>query len=372
MRIVYVLTSLGVGGAEKQALAVADQMAKHGHEVALLVLKPCVTEEWPTTLPKLHLDMYRGPISLLAGLRRSRSFVAEFHPDLLHSHSFHANLFARLLRLWIPPRAVVSTVHNVYEGGRLRMLAYRLTDGMSQKTVAVSEAARERFTRLKAVPAQKCTVIQNGIDVTEFVPDARQRGKTRAEMGHSAGPGIKDFVWLAVGRIAAAKDYPNLIRAFADVCKERSEARLWIAGEDAETRSVSLRDLAIELNVDDMVSWLGLRRDVPALLNAADAFVSASAWEGMPLAVGEAMATQTPVVATDVGGVRELVGDAGVVVPARNHKALAEAMIGVMQRSREEECVVGRAARERIVKHFSVDAAADTWEALYRALIAGR
>ncbi len=117
------------------------------------------------------------------------------------------------------------------------------------------------------------------------------------------------------------------------------------------------------------VRWLGLRRDMPALLDAADGFVLASAWEGMPLVLGEAMAMEKPVVATDVGGVRELVGDAGTLVPAKDPEALAEAMLATMRQSREERARMGRAARERIVHQFSMDAAADWWEALYRKLL---
>jgi glycosyltransferase involved in cell wall biosynthesis len=368
MRIVYVLTSLGVGGAEKQALAIADRMAKRGHEVVLLVLKPQVAEEWPTTLLTFHLDMDRSPVSLLMGLLRARPMVRDFRPDLVHSHSFHANLFARLLKLRFPRLRIVSTVHNVNEGGWMRMLAYRLTDGMSRKTVAVSEAARERFTRLKAVPVQKCIVIRNGIEVAGFVPDAERRARTRAEMRVSTWPGGCEFIWLAVGRVAPAKDYPNLLRAFAQVCAEKPSSRLWVAGQDGEGNSASLRDLAAELGLNDKVHLLGLRRDVAALLNAADAFVLASAWEGMPLAVGEAMTMELPVVATDVGGVKELLGEAGLLVPARNHEALAKAMIGMMQRNREERDAVGCASRERVAKHFSVGAAADSWDALYREL----
>jgi glycosyltransferase involved in cell wall biosynthesis len=369
MRIVYVLTSLGVGGAEKQALAVADRMAKRGHAVALLVLKPRVAEEWPSALRKFHLEMRRTPASFLSGLDRARPFVTDFQPDLVHSHSFHANIFARLLTLRLPRLVVISTVHNVNEGAWTRMLAYRFTDRLSRKTVAVSEAARERFTRLKAVPTQKCIVIRNGIDVAGFVPDAEFRKLARAEMGVSPEPDSREFVWLAVGRIAPAKDYPNLLRAFAQVCAEKADARLWIAGEDAGGGSALLRDLAAELRVDDKVRWLGLRHDVPELLNAADAFVSASAWEGMPLAVGEAMAMEKPVVATDVGGVGELVGYAGAVVPARNPVALAKAMIDVMQRNCKERCAQGGTARERIAKKFSVDSAVNAWEGLYRELI---
>ena len=169
MRIVYVLTSLGMGGAERVVVGLAGRMAQRGHTVALLVLRPPVAEQWPTDLPVVHLEMSRSPLSALMGLVRGRRFLREFHPDLLHSHSFHANLAARLLK-GLAPLRVVSTVHNVYEGGWLRMLAYRLTDGLACRTAFVSQAAAGRFVRLKAVPPRKCIVLTNGIDAAEVLP----------------------------------------------------------------------------------------------------------------------------------------------------------------------------------------------------------
>lgn len=377
MRIVYLVASLGVGGAEKQALAIAERMAKRGHTVAFLVLMPRLPEEWPTAIRTVHLDVRKSPGSILDGFRRGRAFLREFQPDVVHSHSFHANIFARLLRVTGPPFAgpsfvVLSTVHNVYEGGPLRMLAYRLTDGLSRRTVAVSKAAAEQFIQIKAVSLRKCSVILNGIDVDSFTPDADRRDSTRLKMEVEIDvtSDSTNFIWLAVGRLAPGKDYPNLLRAFAAVSAKRPDARLWVAGDARGVQQTLLEKFANELGIGKAVCWLGLRRDMPALLDGADAFVSASAWEGMPLAVGEAMAMGRPVVATDVGGVRELVGDAGVIVPPKNPAALADAMLATMQQSREELAIQGRAARERILRHFSIDATADRWESLYTELLA--
>jgi glycosyltransferase involved in cell wall biosynthesis len=375
MRIVYLLTSLGVGGAEKQALAVAERMASRGHAVRIMVLMPRLDEEWPTDLPTIHLDVRKSPGSAFKGFLRGRALLREFRPDLVHSHCFHSNIVGRLLRLFGPTRffdpsfVVLSTVHNIYEGGWSRMAAYRFTDGLSSRTVAVSHAAAERFIRLNAVPRGKCTVILNGIDVAGFVPSAERREQMRAEMGIAIGS--ETFIWLAVGRIAPAKDYPNLLRAFAAAVRtERSDAQLWVAGDARGDQKTALQTLVKDLQIDAAVRWLGLRRDMPALFNAADALVSSSAWEGMPLAVGEAMAMAKPVVVTDVGGVRELVGDAGAVVPAKNSRALANAMLETMQQSTESLAANGRTARERILRNFSIDATADTWEALYIELLA--
>jgi glycosyltransferase involved in cell wall biosynthesis len=366
MRIVYVLTSLGMGGAERQVLALARRMAERGHAVALLVLRPRLSEEWPTTLDVFHLGMHRNPVSLLVGTARGWRFLRDFRPDLLHSHSFHANMMARLFKVLAPSTAVLSTIHNIYEGGWQRMLAYRLTDGLSRQTTAVSEAVAVRLTKLKAIQQVKSRVVTNGIDITEFSPSPDRRAWMRNQMGANG-----EFIWLAAGRIVPAKDFPSLLRAFARVRETCPEARLWIAGEDSDGGLKRAKELAsgTDRGAMDSVRWLGLRRDMPALLDAADGFVLASRWEGMPLALGEALAMEKPVVATDVGGVRELVGETGLVVESGNSNALAAGMKEVMQKSVEDRHALGRAARTRIQSSFSMDAKVTEWEKLYNSLL---
>jgi glycosyltransferase involved in cell wall biosynthesis len=364
MRIVYVLTSLGMGGAERQVLSLADRMAWRGHSVAVLVLRPKLPEEWPTALDVTYLNMRKTPLSLLLGVMQGRRFIGQFHPNLIHSHTYPGNMVARLLKLLCPSAILISTIHNVYEGGWKRMLAYRLTDWLSRLTTAVSTAAAERFVHLKAIPQSKCRVMVNGIDTAEFAPEAGRHAKTRDAMNAAL-----DFIWLTAGRITEAKDYPNLLRAFALVQAKIPSTQLWIAGEGEEEEVSAMRGLGEGLGLGAAVCWLGLRRDMPALLDAADGFVLGSAWEGMPLAVGEAMAMAKPVAVTDVGGVRELVGESGVIIPAKNPALLAAAMLGLMNRPATALQALGNAARERICASFSMNAKADEWELLYQGLL---
>ena len=243
------------------------------------------------------------------------------------------------------------------------MVAYRLTDGLSRHTTAVSQAAADRYVRLRAVPARKISLLANGIDTTEFAPSLERRTRMREEMG--AG---EEFIWLTAGRIVAAKDYPNLLRAFAFVRAAVPSVCLWVAGESLGAGYAVIHALAADLGAS--IRWLGLRRDMPALLDAADGFVLASAWEGMPLVVGEAMAMEKLVVATDVGGVRELMGDAGALVPSKNPESLAKTMLETMRKTNDERRKLGMAARERISARFSMNAKADEWEALYKEMLA--
>jgi len=152
MRIAYILTSLGIGGAERQALLLAERMAERGHAVTVVTLRPRQAEEWATSLDPHYLGLRKTPVSLVGGLAQARRILRSFEPDLVHSHCFHSNIFARLLRLAGPAAPLISTIHNVYEGAWPRMLAYRLTDPLCRRTTAVSEAAALRSSPTALIP----------------------------------------------------------------------------------------------------------------------------------------------------------------------------------------------------------------------------
>ncbi len=300
---------------------------------------------------------------------RGRRFLRSFQPDILHSHTFPANMMARGFHAAGEAPRVVSTIHNVYEGGHLRTLAYRGTDRFCLLNTAVSEAVADRYIAIGAVPRHKVSVITNGIDLKQFSVQVH-RGAMSRRFSSSNG----NFVWLAAGRDVPAKDFDNLITAFQRVRAEARKTELWIAGELHKERSMQVGRLHGGVEGDELegVRWLGYQRDMQEVIAASDAFVLSSAWEGMPLVVGEAMAMGKPVVATDVGGVRELVGDAGLLARAKDPQALAQAMLRVMEMREEERNAIGTAARQRIGQLFDMNAKVAEWEALYARLLCDR
>ena len=366
MRIAYMLTSLGIGGAERQTVALAERMAARGHDVVLLILGPRVPHEWQTQICVVRLGMTRTPVGVTAGLIHGRRFLRSFQPDILHSHTFPANMTARVLRAMGAAPLLISTIHNIYEGGGHRTLAYRLTDSWCAHTTAVSQAVADRYISTRAVPRSKCSVITNGIDVHHFSAQSQQGSRAR-EFMHAE----HDFVWLAAGRVVPAKDFENLIAAFRKVRAEMPDTQLWIAGELDKPKLVRIGGevVGIERYESEGIRWLGFCEDMVATIEPADAFVLSSAWEGMPLVVGEAMAMEKPVVATDVGGVRDLVGDAGIMVSQGDPQALAKAMLAVMRCAQAERDAMGRAARSRICTHFDMNQKAAEWEMLYTNLL---
>jgi glycosyltransferase involved in cell wall biosynthesis len=259
---------------------------------------------------------------------------------------------------------MVSTIHNIYEGGRGLMAAYRLTNGLVDHMTIVSQAAADRFVNDGIVPKALLTVIPNGIDTERFRPVAGVRESLRRTLGLQS-----EFVWLAVGRFETAKDYPNMLRAFAGVRRQFPQAVLLLAGVgslQSETES-----LARSLGLGTAVRFLGARRDVPELMGAADAYVMSSGWEGMPIVLLEASAAGLPVVATLVGGNREVVcdGETGFLVPPGDSDALGGAMLRLMQTSDQERRSMGHRAREHVQLHYRLERVVDRWEELYRQVL---
>lgn len=365
MRIVSCISTLAIGGAEKQALLIAEQMRSRGHIVLVLVLFHSAGVELETKLPTLRLNQPRSLTGFVRGVRMARSFLGAFGADIVHSHTYPANLFARLLCLSGASGRVLNTFHNVVEGGRFRRWLARWTQRWMTAATAVSEAVRVRVIEQNLVAANRIRVIPNGIRMEDFQSEPKLRRETRRELGAEGR-----FVWIAVGRVARAKDYPNLLRAFSRVREEEKNCQLWIVGGVGQDRfEAENQRVGEQIKEAHDVRWLGAQTDVASLLNAADGFVLASAWEGAPLVIAEAMAMAIPVVATDVGGVVEILGECGELAPARDSVALAGAMRRVMHSSQQQIVSRTGAGRERAESCFAMAAIASQWETLYRELM---
>jgi len=362
MKLMFLITGLGVGGAERQVVDLTERLSSRGHQIVLVYLTGEAKILPANSAVRVYgLAMRKSPSGVIAALWRLRKIVVEYRPDVLHSHMVHANVTSRLLRLLVRIPLLVCTAHNTYEGGWLRMLAYRMTDQLADITTNVSQEAVLAFEAAGAVRTGRMIAVTNGIDVDRFREDLTTRAVMRANA--SIPPGTK--IVLAVGRLAEAKDYPNLLKACRIVFEKVPEAMLWIAGGgDLED---DLKAMAIDLGVVDRVHFLGVRSDIPALMNAADVFALPSAWEGFGLVVAEAMACGKVVVATDSGGVKEVLGDCGFLVPPRDCHAFADALIKAIEMSDQERKLAGDSGRYRIERLFSLDSAVDRWSSIYRS-----
>jgi glycosyltransferase involved in cell wall biosynthesis len=364
VRILFLSTSMGLGGADQQLLSAAQVLRDRGHEiriVSLTPLGPMGLQARSLGLATDSLEMRRG-VPDPRGLARLVRIVRAWKPDVVHSHMVHANLMARVLRLLVPVPVLVSTIHNVYEGGPLLMAGYRLTNGLVDHMTIISQAAADRFVGERIVPGRLLTVIANGVD-TDRMRILPPEGRAALRGGMSVGD--QEFVWLAVGRFEVAKDYPNMLCAFAAVREREPRAVLVIVGQGS--LQAEAEALTAELGLREAVRFLGARDDVPAIMSAADGYVMSSAWEGMPMVLLEAAAAGLPIIATAVGGNGEVVrnGESGFLVPARDSEVLRAGMLRLMALPQEQRRAMGERGREHVRANYGLQRVAERWERVY-------
>lgn len=371
LRILIVSTDFGGGGAEEQVMLLIRSFVRLGHEVhwaSLQDVGPYADDVAAVGVPAISLGMQRGRADPRGVVRLARE-VLRFRPHVVHSHMVHANLLARVTRLLAPMPVLVSTAHSLTEGARWRELAYRLTDPLCTLTTNVSHAAVDRYIRVGAAPARKIRYFPNGLEMSRFPRrDADRRARARNALGVDG-----EFVWLAAGRLAPEKDFPSMLRAVACLPADHPPLSLMIAGDGPER--VALEGLREELELPtERIRFLGQRKDMPDLMQAADAYVMSSVFEGLPMVLLEASASGLPIVATGVGGNPEVVKDgaSGLLVPPHDPVMLADAMLRVMTMAPEERAAWSEAGRQHIEHTYRLDRVVDRWLELYSDLLARR
>lgn len=355
MKILYLITGLGLGGAEKVVADLADQMSLLGHNVKIAYLTGEVqVKPISSNVELIALNLNSAKQFLLAS-KKYRKLVKSFLPDVVHAHMVHANIFARLNRTLYPVPKLICTAHNSNEGGKARMVAYRLTNHLSDINTNVSKEATRALITKGAFSKNNVTTVYNGIDLRKF------------EKTHdSIGLYKNTLNLISVGRFNHQKDYPNLINSFAKLkANITTNVKLTIVG-DGELRA-EIEALIRNLELEEDVTLLGRRSDIPQLLSQADIFVLASKFEGFGLVVAEAMACKCYVVATDSGGVAEVMGNTGKLVPIEDSQALAQALENAINLSFKDRTQNNKKARERVEEFFSLETSVQKWLALYEA-----
>lgn len=359
MKILIVITGLGMGGAESQVVSLANEFASRDYKVTLAyILEPALVLPRSEQVKVVWLGGTKSPSGMLKAYANLAKLIKQSKPDVLHSHMYHANILSRLARLVSKVPRLVCTAHSNNEGGKKRMLAYRLTDSFADEFTNVSQGAVESFERVKAAPVGRMLVTHNGIDTQRFSFNPVARQQLRAELSIQ-----NSKVLIAIGRFHEAKDYPNLLNAFSILSSSQPDSHLLIVG-DGELRP-KIEQQIKSLDLQARVSLLGIRQDVPELLSAADIFVLSSAWEGFGLVVAEAMATERIAIATDSGGVAEVMSGNGFLVAPRDSHALAESMKKAIDIPEDLAGEFGRAARQYIVENFGLNSVVDRWLKIY-------
>jgi len=365
-RVLLLVNSLAVGGAETQLVRLALYLHGTGHAVKVATILPYGRgrpDLQAAGIPHEVLPL-RAPIGGLTLLAGAVRLCRQWKPDVVVSFLFYANLLGRLAGAFARVPVVISSVRTERFGGRASDAALRFTDPLASLTVANCDNTARRLAADRIVAKKRLLVIPNGVPLEAFANDYPDRSATRKSLGLSD----EDFLWLAVGHLEPIKDYPTLLKAMTILRESGLPAKLRIAAEGSQ-RSY-LQGLIRDLQLSGAVSLLGFRSDVPALLGAADALVQSSWCEGMPNVVIEAMAAGVPVVATNRGGTTELIepGVTGLLVPPRDARALASAMAELMKLPARQRSDMGAAGCRFVAERFALDQVMSQWEDLITEL----
>ena len=286
--------------------------------------------------------------------------------NILHAHNPGALFYGVMASRWgsVKP-AIINTEHGYARPLGIRQ---RLKDAVLYRFVgqmnAVSQRLHDELTATFNIEPSKIRTIRNGIKKPEV---RNSKSQSRATLGMN--PDYKHVGIVA--SLTPVKNHQLLLEAFRRTRERLPQTRLWIVG-DGELRR-DLEKKAEELGLSPNVVFMGLRTDVPEILNALDLFALCSLSEGISISLLEAMAAGTPIVATRVGGNSEVIENAvsGVLVDSNNPGQLSEAMIGTLSDDAWAS-LLAKNARERFIEHFSIEKVAEAYQRMYQDALNGR
>lgn len=359
LRVEMIVPAMVPAGMEMVVARLTRRLAARGHDVAITCIEylgdlgeRLRREGVPVEVaysPGLRTIVY--PAALVRRLRDRR-------PDVVHVHSGAWIKGARAAAFARVPR-VIHTEHGLLD--HEPSYAPLIKQWAARYTAAVAAVSAPLLTYLREVdglPPAKLRVVPNGIDTDVFQPDGRP-GNLRTRFGI----GAERFVIGHVARLSPVKNHRLLLDAFALLHEARPEAFLALIGDGDLRPQIETR--ISELGLADHVGLYGVAHDLPPLYRELDVFVLSSLAEGTSMSILEAMSSALPVVATDVGGNADLLGETGVLVPSGDPAALATA-IGRVIADPAGRRAMGCAARRRIVHEYDEELVTDRYEALYR------
>ena len=360
MKILFLVRSLTVGGAEQQLVEVARGLKRMGHEVIVLVFYPGGLLEDPlraANVPVISLGKKRR-WDIVTFMGRLLEVLREQRADFLYAFFGVSCVLSVFVKRFVPGLKIVWGVRAANVDLSQYDLLYRIAYGLECRLsnyadliIANSHAGRE-YAIEHRFPSENIVVIPNGIDTERFHPMHDSGFSVRKEWGvepHEKLIGL-------VARLDPMKDHPTFIKAASLVAEKRYDVKFVCIGDGPVEYKKYLMRLVIDIGLENKLIWAGECRDMPAVYNALDVAALSSHGEGFPNVIGEAMACEVPCVVTDVGDSALIVGDTGIVVKPRDPEALAAGMNNLLVKVEKYRVEETFKARKRICAYFGIEA----------------
>ncbi|MHC8598989.1 glycosyltransferase [Arenicellales bacterium IMCC55707] len=374
MNILFFIRSLGSGGAERQLVNLAIGLKSRGHEISVVTMySGGVFEDLlsANNISTYCLEKARR-WQILSPLIRLQKILKIVQPDIIHSYGPETNVFLVLQRLFFKRYLLVWGVRvaglprKMY--GQFESILYWFECRWSRvPDLVISNSEAGKNLSIKDGFDKSCIrVIQNGIDTDEYQPNSGMRNAFRAKM--ELTPETK--VIGIVGRIDPQKDHQTFIEAVSLLPEhQKMEVAIICVGYRNEQETLALRKLVKSLGLEKNFIWLKRESSVVTVLNGLDILVSSSISEGFSNAIAEGLAVGLPCVVTDVGDSKLIVSEYGFVVPPKDSQALSDGISQMLQDSRLRSDAFSKAARNHIVRRFSIDTLVSNTEITLQRLI---
>ncbi len=378
LRVLHIITSLLRGGAERMLVKLLSGLDRSRIEFRVISLGergPVADDIEALGIPIEFLDLKSGipGLGALTGLWRG---ALDFKPHLIQGWMYHANLAASIaaLPLWTRTRTIWGIRQSVSKDlseekpmtRRVIKICGRLS-GFPSLLVYNSYAGLGAHTR-HGYSTRCVRVVPNGFDVEQFHPDETVRERFRQAWGVSQ----EETVIGIVGRYHPIKDHECFLEAARLALADGLVAKFVLSGREMDGKNVELVGLINEKCLGDAVILTGERCDMPELIGSLDLLVSASQSEAFSNVIGEAMSCEVPCVVTDVGDSARIVGETGCVVPPGQPRVMADAWLRMLDLGKAGLREMGRRARQRIIKEYSLDIMTKRYSDIYQELTAGK
>jgi glycosyltransferase involved in cell wall biosynthesis len=375
LRILFLTRSLEIGGAERQLVELVRNMDRERFEILVVSfydggpLRP-ILENMPGV--RVASLGKAGRWDLGSFFKKLLGLVRTFRPQVIQSYLDVPNSFNVLVGKITGTRVVLGASASFVDFSRYdwtAALVYKTGAFLSRfaDQVIANSYAGEKFNVEQGYSAKNIAVIPNGIDTRTFQPDPAAGERLRAQWGLDQGERVVGLV----GRLDPMKDHPTFIQAAALVLQKFPQTRFVCLGRGPAEYRTELQKLAASLFEPDRLLWVAdcQDQDLPAAYNAFDLLVSSSYGEGLPVVLGEGMASGLPCVVTDVGDSAFAVGETGLAAPAKNPAALAEAIGQILALTPAERLALGQKARQRVLDYFSIEKMTAAYQKVFETVV---
>jgi sugar transferase (PEP-CTERM/EpsH1 system associated) len=363
----HLLLSLNVGGMEWVVVNLLKKLNRNMFNPVMVCLVKggsLVTEVKKLNCPVIILNKPEK-LDFSVSFRLAK-VIREKKIELIHTHNTGAYIYGTIAAKLAGCGVIIHTEHGRYFPDKKRlMVAEKILSNFTYRIVTVSEALKNDLIKFEKINPEKISVITNGIDLKHFKPLAKNVIRQKK---HELGLDKNDFVIGNIGRLVSVKGHRDLIQAFSLVHKSLPKVKLVIAG-DGPLKD-DLINFSQSLRLQKNILFLGERNDILELLNTFDIFVLPSKSEGISLTLLEAMAVGKPVVATSVGGNKEIIenGKDGYLVPAQIPKRLGEIILNIVKTYKNNR-ELGVLAYEKVREKYSLDKMVNDYQNVYESAL---